>query len=204
LSVELPHFAVHAYWSDETDKKLVAGRLKELGKPLPLWQSEWCQMEGGHDPGMDPALVLARCVHEDLTILDCTAWQTWIAVSCYDYKDGLIHADLNTQSVTDMKRLWALGNYSRFLRPGSVRLGLSGVPDNLLASAWLLPDGARALVVINESHEPMRMDIQGLTGSFDVWETSKTHDLTRVGTALRDTCLFPARSITTLLSAGSP
>ena len=196
---KLPHFAAHAYWSSELDKKLLATALRELGNPLPLWQSEWCQMEGGKDFGMDPALVLARCVHEDLTILDCTAWQTWIAVTRYDYKDGLLHADPATKTVTDMKRLWALGNWSRFVRPGHVRIGATSPTDNLLVSAWLSPqDGQTVLVVVNESTEVIAADLPEASG-YTAWETSETKDLAQVSMGSGSSYAFPARSITTVV-----
>ena len=196
---KLPHFAAHAYWSSELDKKLLAAKLRDLGNPLPLWQSEWCQMEGGSDFGMDPALVLARCVHEDLTILDCTSWQTWIAVTRYDYKDGLIHADTGNQTVTDMKRLWALGNWSRFVRPGSVRVDVPEMPQGLLASAWKRPDGSLAVVVVNESQTDLLTELHGIGSPSEAWETSDKHNLERVGSDLNNGYAFPARSITTLL-----
>ena len=195
---KLPHFAAHAYWSSELDKKLLATALRELGNPLPLWQSEWCQMEGGSDFGIDPALVLARCVHEDLTILDCTAWQTWIAVTRYDYKDGLIHADTDSKTVTDMKRLWALGNWSRFVRPGYVRIGATSPADKLLVSAWQSADGKQTvLVVVNEAAESIAAGIPGTNHT--AWETSAEWNLEQVAQGSGSSHVFPARSITTLV-----
>src|SRR5699024_1909965 len=89
--------------------------------------TEWCEMVGGRDSGMDSALVLARTVHSDLTIANAAAWQYWIAVSRYDYRDGLLYTDYvgpgDEESLHETQRLWALGNYSRFLRPGARRIG---------------------------------------------------------------------------------
>ena len=56
------------------------------------------------------------------------SWQWWRAVGG-DYKDGLIREytndDLKDGRVEDSKLMWALGNYSRFIRPGAVRLSVS-------------------------------------------------------------------------------
>jgi O-glycosyl hydrolase len=204
----LPHFSVHAYWSSLEDKKKLASAISDSGMALPLWQSEWCQMEGGFDSGMGPALTLARCVHEDLTVLDCTAWQTWIAVSCYDFKDGLVYVDLATRKTVDMKRLWALGNWSRFVRPGYARIEADSGSDALLVSAWIAPDGKEAvLVVVNDGAEPVAADISGLAEMpglsaepvMTSWETSEAFNLKKVQEGKAGTCIFPSRSITTLV-----
>ena len=76
---------------------------------VPLHQTEWCEMAEGRDLGMDAALILARTVHEDLTILSVVSWQHWLAVSCYDYRDGLVYVDKSTREYRIPKRMWALG-----------------------------------------------------------------------------------------------
>jgi len=204
----LPHFSVHAYWSNEEDKKMLAAAIRKSDYKLPLWQSEWCQMEGGHDIGMDPALVLARCVHEDLTILDCTSWQTWIAVSCYDYKDGLIHVDKTAETAIDMKRLWALGNWSRFVRPGYTRLSVDSPYKPLLLSAWVSPSNDEIVLVgVNEGTESLTTALEGLSSIpaftkepvLTSWETSDSYNLEKVSNGPANRYEFPARSITTLV-----
>ena len=117
----------------------------------------------------------------------------------YDYKDGLIHADTGNQTVTDMKRLWALGNWSRFVRPGSVRVDVPEMPQGLLASAWKRPDGSLAVVVVNESQTDLLTELHGIGSPSEAWETSDKHNLERVGSDLNNGYAFPARSITTLL-----
>ncbi len=205
---QLPHFSVHAYWTNEEDKRMLAAAIRQSGVKLPLWQSEWCQMEGGTDFGMGPALVLARCVQEDLTILDCTAWQTWIAVTCYDYKDGLVHVDKASRSATDMKRLWALGNWSRFVRPGYVRIAAESPDKNLLVSAWLSQESDEVvLVAVNEGTEAITAEVAGMRECaglsadpvMTAWETSETFNLTKVSEGPAGAYGFPARSVTTLV-----
>lgn len=204
----LPHFAVHAYWSSEDDKKKLSAAIADSGLTLPVWQTEWCQMEGGSDFGMVPALVLARCVHEDLTILDCTAWQSWIAISCYDYKDGLVHVEPATKKATAMKRLWALGNWSRFVRPGYSRIAVESTDDAMLVSAWLSPNGNEVvLVIVNEGKTSISTDMAGLADrvglsdnpTMTAWETSEAHNLEKVSEGGIGISVFPARSITTLV-----
>lgn len=123
----LGEFATHSYWSTDDQRALAAQRMAQHPE-VPLTMTEWCEMVGGRDAGIDSALVLARTVHSDLTIANAAAWQYWIAVSRYDYHDGLLYTDYaapgDEESLQETQRLWALGNYSRFLRPGARRVGL--------------------------------------------------------------------------------
>ena len=47
----------------------------------------------GRDLGMETALFVANVIHADLTIANASAWQWWLAVSPYDFKDGLVYID---------------------------------------------------------------------------------------------------------------
>ena len=84
--------------------------------------SEWTEMKSGRDYGMDSALTLARTIIGDLTLVGVESWQTWIAVSKYDYHDGLIYWDPVADRLEPTKRLWAFGNFARFVRPGAMRI----------------------------------------------------------------------------------
>jgi hypothetical protein len=77
----------------------------------------------GKDLGIDPALYMAKVIHNDLVNANASAWHWWIAISPYNYKDGLVYIDKNKTDgdFKSSKMLWALGNYSRFIRPGAVR-----------------------------------------------------------------------------------
>lgn len=197
----MDHYAVHSYWSADTDKQTAMKLLQGTGADLPLWQTEWCQMDAERDLGMDAALVLAECVHEDMTITDCSAWIAWLAVSCYDYKDGLVYVDLGSRQVLDSKRLWALGNYSRFVLPGYKRIDLAGDAGNMLASAYMSPDEKTAVIVaINPGDKPKALSIAA-TGfsSYEAYETSEAHSLDLVASGKPGKYTFPPVSVTTLV-----
>jgi len=95
-----------------------------------VWMSEICVMEPHRDLGMTPALKLANMIHACMEREGTSAWQWWLAVSNGDFKDGLIYTDWqrpgDAESVLPSKMLWAMGNYSRFVRPGYVRVALTG------------------------------------------------------------------------------
>ena len=137
----------HSYWSDDVETHLVPHRAA-LGRTFAkypgwrIWQSEYCIMEPGRDLGMDAALRMARVIHCDLTLVNASSWQWWLAVANEDYKSGLIYTDYkypgDAESIYESKLLWALGNFSRFIRPGLVRVELAGPQDvnGLMASAY--------------------------------------------------------------------
>jgi O-glycosyl hydrolase len=124
--------AYHSYWSDNEDlislRVSVCRAAREKG--LQLWQSEYCIMEKGRDLGMEAALRLARVIHADLTVAEVSSWSWWLALSRYDFKDGLIYTDYagpgDPEQIHPAKLLWTLGQWSRYVRPGMVRLVLTG------------------------------------------------------------------------------
>ena len=102
--------------------------------------SEWCQMQGRRDYGMDSALTLANEIMDDLIIGRVSSWQCWIAVSKYDFHDGLIYVYDIDKTFQTTKRLWAMGNFSRFIRPGFQAVKTVGSPEGVKLLAALSPD----------------------------------------------------------------
>jgi hypothetical protein len=99
-------------------------------------------------------------------------------VSVYDYKDGLIYADKNKTNgtVEDTKTLWALGNYSRFITPGSVRVAVtSGNRDvnnakGAMISSYLVDAGKKLVtVVVNNSAADTSMRLTTTGGTVSSW-----------------------------------
>ena len=64
--------------------------------------------------------------------------------------EGLLQLT-SSGSVVTSGRLWALANYSRFIRPGALRIGASSGDSNLQVSAYRNTNGTLALVVLNTS-----------------------------------------------------
>ena len=160
LGDRLEVLAAHSYWSTDTDRRRAARALEDYPEHR-IWQTEWCEMVHGRDLGMDFALNLVNTVHSDLTTARASAWQFWLAVSKGDYRDGLVYVDEDTREVTAAQGLWALGNFSRFIRPGSVRIDVDSnhgaEPEwqreaGVEVSAYLGPQREELIVVaINET-----------------------------------------------------
>jgi len=169
----------------------------DLGREMPkypnvkLWMSEICILQNRRDLTMNMALDVAKLIHADLALSGASAWQWWLAVSNGDYKDGLIYTNWrragDPESIIESKSLWAMGNYSRFIRPGFVRVDLAGDKhafDGILGSAYMDPKtGKLVLVYLNLSNEPQKVtwtlkrDKTALPEKFVPWETTADEDL---------------------------
>lgn len=187
----------------------VAKEVKKV-KGLGFWQSEYCilgdnagEINGQkRDYGMDAALYLARVIHYDLTVANAAAWQFWLAISPYDYKDGLIYIDKNKEDgqFHDSKMLWTLGNYSRFVRPGAKRIsaGISG-DSTLLVSAYKNTDRTISIVIVNSANDNKRISLNRKKGQLRrlrAYVTSEADNL--VPLAVNNSLTIPARAVVTV------
>jgi O-glycosyl hydrolase len=216
----------HSYYSTwNTDyfidsRKELAFKLNEYPN-LEYSMSEYCLLENnseingnGRDLGMDPALYMARVIHADLTVAGASSWQWWLAVSPYNYKDGLVYIDKNKNNgeIYDSKMLWALGNYSLFIRPGMKRIGVTrsdqrSIEQNLggvMISSYINPENEKTVTVaINygNSNIPMKIDINSKLVNCTMYRTSDgNEDLKNVGIVNFDEPVNLApRSITTFV-----
>jgi O-glycosyl hydrolase len=181
-----------------------------------LWMSEVCILNPRRDLGMNMALGVARLIHADLVLSSASAWHWWLAVSRYDYKDGLIYTNWRgvemQESIIESKTLWALGNFSRYVRPGMQRVELQGDKhsfDALLGSAYVdSTSGKLVLVYINCSKEPqtVKWTIQAAQGSrpttFSRFITSATGNLEpQPAVAATDAVEIPAQSVVTFVGS---
>jgi O-glycosyl hydrolase len=221
LSNLAPAIAYHSYFTtspygDAEKKRQQVATVAASQSNLGTWMSEYCilgdnngEINGsGKDLGIDPAIYIAKVIHNDLVNANVSAWHWWIAISPYNYKDGLVYID---KSKTDgnyqsSKMLWALGNFSRFVRPGAVRVNVELAQNNagLLASAYKNTDGQLVTVLINPSTDNQTVSTAvsaGKPGLWTMYTTSATADLTR--TTLKsstEALTIPAKSIVTLVS----
>jgi hypothetical protein len=139
-------------------------------KGLQFWQSEYCilgdnngEINGNkRDLGMGAALYVAAVIYEDLVGANASSWHWWTALSAYDYKDGLVYIDKNKNDghFMDSKMLWALGNYSFFVRPGMKRIEVSSTSKELLVSAYKNDNGRLVIIIVNPTTETKALNFQ--------------------------------------------
>ena len=171
----------HSYWTTEPADTLLKKR-QELRNALKkqnldFWHTEYCLLGApevggieGRDLGMTSALYAARVIHYDICVANAAAWQWWRGISKDDRKNGLVYCtvddDKKDGTFTDSKLLWALGNYSRFVRPGAVRLDIQSKndtndPEGLMISSYIHhADQQLVTVIINYSNEKKVIDLK--------------------------------------------
>ena len=198
----------HSYWSNTQSKVSFKNWMKVQYPDVKIRMSEWCEMVNGTDLTMDSAIHLAQCVQEDLTVLDAVAWCTWVGVSPGGYRDGLIHATENgtgEKSIVPLKRLWAYGNYTRFIRPGFVRVDANGVKGAYPVAFKGERDGKQQLdiVLINEQFSSQFIELAGDFSAYskmEIHETSTARDLARTyNGAVKTDVTLPMQSVITIV-----
>ena len=220
----LPHRMVgHSYWTNtpvaymREIREQLRDSIAKYG--LKFWQTELCIMGndeeigggGGYDFSMKTALYVARVIHHDLVFADAESWSWWRSVGG-DYKDGLIRVYapdhvMSSGYAVDSRLMWALGNYSRFVRPGAMRYDVSSSeafdPYGVMCSAYRNASGQWVAVVINYSERQQDFSLRLSDGTAGQWQMYRTSDvsgetLKPVGIAAGNT-LLPPRSITTFV-----
>lgn len=218
--------SAHAYWSDHYsgDERLVPLRQKvrenldRYDEDVKIWMSEYCIL-GDHGHGRDlsiqSALDVARLMHFDLVETQVSSWQWWLAMSPYNYKDGLLYTTYQKEGdqelIFESKLLWAFGNYSRFVRPGAYRVDLQGAndKDSLMGSAYYSEENNQlSIVFVNYSDEtqPVNIHVDGIAKevkhiNFQAYITSETHNLEKVSEfSTQETFQVPPRSVVTLVA----
>ena len=167
-----------------------------------LWQTEMSSFDG---PRTDIAngIEVAKWVHTAVAGASASAWHYWWLIGMNNDNEGL----LNPGGVLT-KRLYTLGNFSKFIRPGFVRVGTSGGPSGVYASAYKDPaTNALAIVAINDngSSVPFGVTLNGLTAAtVTPWVTSAAEDLAPHAPIAvsggRFTTTLPASTVTTFVS----
>ncbi|SDZ92694.1 O-Glycosyl hydrolase [Chitinophaga terrae (ex Kim and Jung 2007)] len=206
--------AGHSYFTTSPEDTAIAIRKRVAAalKGIEFWQSEYCILGdnageingGGRDLGMDAALYIARVIHTDLAVANASAWQWWLAISPYQYKDGLIYVDKqeNDGEIHDSKMLWAFGNYSRFIRPGAKRVMLSDEENtgkDIRISAFVNTNRQLCIVIINSGNRQETIDIRckGLKkGNMRSYTTNSEGNL-QPG-FVNGEAVIPARAVVTL------
>lgn len=168
----------------------------------------------GRDLGIDPAIYILRTLHYDMTVAEAVSWQWWLGVSPYDYKDGLVYVDYNTDdgNFYPSKMLWGLGHFSRFVRPGMQRVVVRRSDDSpprqnvegLMVSSYIdAPHNIAVTVLVNSAQDAkaVQLDFESMAiDSVIPYVTSADDDLAPYSLLTPAELIeIPARSIVTLV-----
>ena len=190
-----------------------------------------------YDPTMAGALTMTNYIYTDLSYADDAAFDWWTALSsslgcdpetdstCATtvntsstaWNDGLIYYDPDyaadgDQTLYMTKRFYALGQYSRFVRPGAVRYGVSGAPAGVQTMAFW-DNGQWTVVAANTNTSATSLSVNlgsGTITSSSAHQTDASENLASIAAPAISgstiTASLPAQSVTSyvLNSSGAP
>ncbi|HZC39117.1 MAG TPA: glycoside hydrolase family 30 beta sandwich domain-containing protein [Streptosporangiaceae bacterium] len=149
------------------------------GSPLrgwskPVWETEWAPFgfkpwDPAWDDGSPSAgFTWAQQIYTGLTAANLDAFLYLWGASTSGLtgpNTGLVEVKGNT--VATSGRLWAFASYSRFIRPGAVRIGTTTSRAALQAGAFRNSNGSIAVIVLNRGHsrQVANFSLRGLSGA---------------------------------------
>jgi glucuronoarabinoxylan endo-1,4-beta-xylanase len=116
-----------------------------------VWETEVTDGMPGSDPGIDSGLRVAKLIHDHLVNGEVNAWHYWWLKPRTDTPPD--NGALTTADGHLARRAYALGNWSRFVRPGFVRIDATSNPQTwVYVSAFADPASGRVVIVaINQA-----------------------------------------------------
>lgn len=172
----------------------------------PVWQTEAADLQGAWTSawysrgGAGEGWTWANNVYQAVVNANASAYLYWVGVQAGNTNSHMVH--INGAKVEASKRLWALGQWSRFVRPGAVRVGVSGGSGGLKTAAFRNVDGSVAVVVINSGNAAkVGVKVQGRV-SAKAWVTDNTREIGELAATFADgvaSVEVPSRSMATVV-----
>ena len=129
---------------------------------------------------MDMGMYSAKVIMRDLSTLNAVKWNYWLSVSVYDYEDGIVYWNRKDDSLSVTKRYYAMGQFSKFIEPGSERIGIEYGDslgwNGIESVAFIKPDGRLALIIINDSPRNHKISLHGGYGNVTEIVTDEQRD----------------------------
>ena len=210
----------HSYWANAHGKQQCRDFVDSIDPNLNIACTEYCQMYGDTNTGVyetcqhltgddlngftiDFGVQMARIINEDLTILKATQWNWWTGASGGPYPDGLVNINDETHACRLTKRLWCLGQYSKFIKEGAKRVDIKCAQKDLISSAFLNPDGSLVIVYVNQTDKKNTVNINASGYSdYKLYQTTATDDLKLKKSGdfyMSESLAIPAQSVVSVI-----
>ena len=174
-----------------------------------IWETEASGVRGSLQagPSADIAngIAVAQWIHDAIVIGGASAWHYWWLISLNNDNEGLL-----AQGGGMTKRLYTMGNFSKFVRPGYQRVATSGpAPPGVSLSAYTDPVSLQVVVVaINSNSDattlPVYVSASTVPAQVTPWVTSASTDLAAQAAIAvvggRFVATLPGQSVTTFVS----
>lgn len=192
------------------------GRTDDFSKPCgscaqynkPIWQTEDSNLDGKYNGSIDDAMTWATEINKAMNGGRFGAWFYWWVMTLQNDNQGLINADAATDSFQVPKRLYVLGQFSRFIRPGSVVLASTSNDSTLQVTAVRPTTGSVAVVLANNgrSAHTVTVTLPGLStapATVTPYRTSASENQTQLSPVSVSSGAFtitvPSKSVVTVV-----
>ena len=173
----------------------------------PIWQTEDSSLDGRYNGSIDEGLTWSTEIYKAMNGGRFSAWFYWWVMTPYNDNQGLINADPSTDSFQVPKRLYVMGQFSRFIRTGSVVLTSTSSDSTLQVTAVRPATGSVAVVLANTGKTSHTVTVN-LTGtnppaSVTPYRTSASENQAQLNpisvSAGAFTITVPAKSVVTVV-----
>ena len=119
----------------------------------PVWETEWSTGQGAFNPAWDDnstqsGFTWAQHIYDGLAKANLSAFLHWYGISTSTNGNGAL-VQLKGTTLIPAKRYYTFVNYSRYVRPGAVRIGASTTDAGLEVTAFRNTDGSTVIVALN-------------------------------------------------------
>lgn len=209
--------SMHSYWSGADTKKNAEKYISDKYSKYSVAATEYCQMtddkntgvydliakekKGTNGTSIKYGVAMANTIVDDLTIMNANEWDWWTACSYGTYTDGLIYLDEDNHENLDFsKRYYCLGNFSKFIKEGAVRVACSSGVKNVRSVAFVNEDNTVVTVYVNNNDKKAYTTID-CEGDYAVYTTDRDNDIAKTdfGKAKKVKVSLPASSVVTVV-----
>lgn len=199
--------ATHSYGDGPKSPNFPYKLIAEKGKQL--WETEYGFDQYAGDETMTPGIAIAKQMHTQIVQGPASAYHTWWIIPA-----GGVNGTASNGLVMGghvIQRGYVMGNYSRFVRPGSYRVSTN---DNPSSGVWVTAYrndslGHLSVIAINENTSAVQQTflLNGITVPNVIpWETSEAVKLTarpQVTAGSNFSWSLPAKSVVSFIGTYS-
>jgi O-glycosyl hydrolase len=174
-----------------------------------VWQTEAADLNGAWTAawfsggGAGEGMTWANAIYQAIVNANASAYLYWVGVQTGDTNSKMVR--INNNALEPSARLWAMGQWSRFVRPGAVRVGTSGSASGLKIAAFKNVDGSVAVQFINGGGSAASVSVK-VSGSdattAKAWVTDNTRHIASMDASFSNgaaSAQIPARSMATIV-----
>lgn len=203
--------SMHSYWSDTATKQATADLFADKYSNYDISATEYCQMYNDGNSGVydliqaeengtngmtiEYGIAMADVIMNDLTMVNVNEWDWWLGCSFGTYTDGLVYVNRdNHKDIQTSKRLWCLGNFSKFIDEGALRLACSSGVDGISSCAFRNIDNSKVVVYVNNTQNDVTTTLTA-ENPYEVYTTSEKYNLEKTASGPASNALIPLPSM---------